>query len=300
MILEGALVMAGMSLLWNDIRLYPSFQMILFDFVGPPRNATLRAADRVIGEQEPDVLKIHLEQFLLPAVPADPTAYISQPPPNGGSSVSAVETKKTTRVKITGRKVIITGASTAPVAVSISVAPEGATAFSAPTSVVSPPRAQKKRRILPPLTSFPAIKAAHALPAGSFAEAQVEGVSSVRLTTGDVMFSAAGGPSLSDLISQASVAVVSSSMLPPMFTTVVVVKPSPVSTPLFSSATPMSLFDSPIGIFSASEKEMPTASVACESTSARDTAVSDAGGSSNGFANDGARLGDDLYLPTIY
>ncbi|MFS8007771.1 hypothetical protein Hanom_Chr14g01264961 [Helianthus anomalus] len=63
---EGALLMAGMSLLWHDIRLYPSFQRddegkwSLFDFVDPPQNAALRAADRVIGEQEPDVLKIHL------------------------------------------------------------------------------------------------------------------------------------------------------------------------------------------------------------------------------------------------
>ncbi|MFS7986758.1 hypothetical protein Hanom_Chr11g01014061 [Helianthus anomalus] len=89
-ILEGALVMAGMSLLWQDIRLYPSFQRddegrwSLFDFIDPPRNAALRAADRVLGEQEPDVLKIHLEQFLLPAVPTNPTAYISQPPPVEG------------------------------------------------------------------------------------------------------------------------------------------------------------------------------------------------------------------------
>ncbi|KAJ0583556.1 hypothetical protein HanRHA438_Chr05g0209481 [Helianthus annuus] len=88
-------------------------------------------------------------------------------------------------------------------------------------------------------------------------------------------------------------------MLPPVYTTAVVVTPNPVSTLLFSSATPMSLFDSPIGVFSASEKEMPTASVACESTGARDTAVSDAGGSSSGCVDDGARLGDDLYLPTI-
>ncbi|MFS7978534.1 hypothetical protein Hanom_Chr10g00916591 [Helianthus anomalus] len=87
---DGALVMAGMSLLWQDIRLYLSFQGddegrgSLFDFVNPSRNAALRAVDRVLGEQEPDVLKIHLEQFLLPVVPADPTAYISQPPPSRG------------------------------------------------------------------------------------------------------------------------------------------------------------------------------------------------------------------------
>ncbi|MFS7935020.1 hypothetical protein Hanom_Chr05g00398471 [Helianthus anomalus] len=272
-----------MSFLWHDIWLYPSFKRVdegkwsLFDFVNLPRNVALRSADRVIGEQEPDVLKIHLEQFLLPAMPADPTTYISQPPPSGGSGVSAAKTKKPTRVKITRRKVMTAGATTAPVAVSISVVLEGATAVSAPTSVVSPPRAQKKHMILPSLNSFQAIEATHALPAGSFAEAQVEGVSSVPLTTGDAMSSAAGGPSLSDLISQASVAAVSSSMLPPVFTTTVVVTPSPVSTQLFSSATPMSLFDSPIGVFSTSEREMPTASVACESTSARDTAISDAG-----------------------
>ncbi|KAF5773122.1 hypothetical protein HanXRQr2_Chr13g0585151 [Helianthus annuus] len=121
---------------------------------------------------------------------------MSQPPPSGGSSVSIAETKKPTRVKITGRKVITAGATTSPVAVSISLAPEGTTAVSAPTSLVSPPRAQKKRRIMPPLTSFQVIKAAHALPAGSIAETQVGGGSS-----GAIVSSAAGGPSLSDLIS---------------------------------------------------------------------------------------------------
>ncbi|MFS7948939.1 hypothetical protein Hanom_Chr06g00565721 [Helianthus anomalus] len=80
---KGALVMAGMSLLWRDIKIYPSFgrddegKWSLFLFVDPPRHAALKAADRVIGELEPYVLKIHLEQFLLPAVPADPDAYIS-------------------------------------------------------------------------------------------------------------------------------------------------------------------------------------------------------------------------------
>ncbi|KAJ0717227.1 hypothetical protein HanPI659440_Chr13g0521221 [Helianthus annuus] len=87
--------MAGMSLLWRDSRLYPSFQRLdegkwsLFDFVDPPlRNAALISTDRVIGEQEPGVLRIHIEQFLLPALPADPNAYMSQPPPSGGSGVS--------------------------------------------------------------------------------------------------------------------------------------------------------------------------------------------------------------------
>ncbi|KAF5807551.1 hypothetical protein HanRHA438_Chr05g0244101 [Helianthus annuus] len=44
---------------------------------------------------------------------------------------------------------------------------------------------------------------------------------------------------------------------------------------------------------------MPTTSAAGESTSAKDTTVSDTGGSSNGFVDDGARLSDDLYLPTV-
>ncbi|KAJ0520612.1 hypothetical protein HanIR_Chr10g0461331 [Helianthus annuus] len=120
---EGALVMTGMSLLWRDSWLYLAFQRVdkgewsLFDFVDPPRNAALRPADRVIGEQEPDVLRIHLKQFMLPAIPADPSAYVSQPHPGGGSIVSVAETKKPTRVKITGRKVMTAGATTSPVAV---------------------------------------------------------------------------------------------------------------------------------------------------------------------------------------
>ncbi|KAJ0801987.1 hypothetical protein HanPI659440_Chr03g0124151 [Helianthus annuus] len=115
------------------------------------------------------------------------------------------------------------GDTNSPVAVSNYVAPGGAAVTSATASLVSPPRVQKKRRILPPLTSFQAIQAAHVLPTGFFAEAQVKRVSSMPLTSGDVVSFAAGGPSLSDLISQASAAAVSSSMLPPVFTTAVAV-----------------------------------------------------------------------------
>ncbi|MFS7963466.1 hypothetical protein Hanom_Chr08g00738381 [Helianthus anomalus] len=68
-----------MSLLWRDISKWS-----LFDFVDPPRNVDLRAADRVIGEPEPDVLNVHLDQFLLPVVLVDPSAYISQPTPAEG------------------------------------------------------------------------------------------------------------------------------------------------------------------------------------------------------------------------
>ncbi|MFS7964603.1 hypothetical protein Hanom_Chr08g00752291 [Helianthus anomalus] len=86
------------------------------------------------------------------------------------------------------------------------------------------------------------------------------------LTSGNVMSSVEGGPSLSDLI----------------------------------SATRVLLFDSHIGVSVASEKEMHATSVAGESTSARDATINDIGGSSSGFVDDGAYLGDDLYLPTIY
>ncbi|MFS7984972.1 hypothetical protein Hanom_Chr11g00992911 [Helianthus anomalus] len=44
---------------------------------------------------------------------------------------------------------------------------------------------------------------------------------------------------------------------------------------------------------------MPTTSVAGESTSDRDTTISDTRGSCGGFVDDGARLANDLYLPTI-
>ncbi|MFS8031720.1 hypothetical protein Hanom_Chr17g01549231 [Helianthus anomalus] len=69
------------------------------------------------------------------------------------------------------------------------------------------------------------------------------------LTSVDVVPSATSGPSLSELISQASVAAVSFSMSHLVFKASVAVTTSPVSTPLSSSVAPTSLFDSPIGIF---------------------------------------------------
>ncbi|MFS8003555.1 hypothetical protein Hanom_Chr13g01215341 [Helianthus anomalus] len=191
--------------------------------------------------------------------------------------------KKPIRVKVTGRKYMVAGTTTSPVAVSVSVPSGSAAVTSIAADLVSPPRAQKKRRVVPPLTAFQAIQAAHAVRTSSIAEAQVEGVSSMPLTSRTVVSSAAGGPSLSDLISQASVVAVSSSMSPPVFTTAVSVTTNLVSTLLFSGATPVSLFDSPIGVYAASEKEMPATSVAGETTSARDATVSDTGGSSSGF-----------------
>ncbi|MFS8028687.1 hypothetical protein Hanom_Chr16g01513341 [Helianthus anomalus] len=221
---DGALVMARMSLLWYDIKMYPSFrrddegEWSLFDFVDPLRHATLRSADCALNEQEPDVLKIHLEQFLLPAVPADPTAYITVPPPAKG--------------------------------------------------------------VVPALTAFEAIQAAYVMPTGPAAGVQIKNVSSTPLASVGTIPSAACKPSLSDLISQASdAAAVSCPMPPPMPTNSVAVTTSPVSTPLLSST--------------------PTVFATHEPTSTQDAAIIDAGGSSSGIADDGARLGDDLYLPTI-
>ncbi|MFS7919557.1 hypothetical protein Hanom_Chr03g00214031 [Helianthus anomalus] len=110
----------------------------LFDFVDAPRNDALRVADRVIGEQDPDVLKIHLEQFLLPAVPADPATYISQPPPSGGGSVSTAEAKKPIRVKVTGRKYMAAGAAASAVTVGISVPTGDVAITSAAAELASP------------------------------------------------------------------------------------------------------------------------------------------------------------------
>ncbi|MFS8020092.1 hypothetical protein Hanom_Chr15g01411471 [Helianthus anomalus] len=119
---------------------------------------------------------------------------------------------------------------------------------------------------------------------GTTGGVQAESVTPIPLSSVGMMPSTAGEISLSELILQASVtAAVSCTMLSPMPTTAVTVTTSPVSTPLPSSVTPSSLFDSPLSIFSATEKEMPAR----------------CWGSSSGIADDGGRLGDDLYLPTI-
>ncbi|KAJ0699098.1 hypothetical protein HanRHA438_Chr10g0435411 [Helianthus annuus] len=137
----------------------------LFDFVDPSRHAALRAADRVLGEQEPNVLKVHLEQFLLPAVPADPAVYISQPPPSEGSSV-AVPEKKPTRIKVTGRKYMAAGAATS----SAGVAAPARGATPAAAELTSPTHVSKKRKTfaVPTLTAFEAMQAAYALPLGMY------------------------------------------------------------------------------------------------------------------------------------
>ncbi|MFS8020093.1 hypothetical protein Hanom_Chr15g01411481 [Helianthus anomalus] len=156
---EGALVMAGMSLLWRDIKLYPSFRRndeacLTLSTPPPPRYTALRVADRVLGEHEPDILKIHLEQFLLLAVPADPAVYISHPPPSGGSSV-AVPEKKPTRIKVTEKKYMSAGAATSSGCGTASA--RGCTP--ATTELTSPTHVAKKQKtfIAPTLTTFEAV-----------------------------------------------------------------------------------------------------------------------------------------------
>ncbi|KAF5757447.1 hypothetical protein HanXRQr2_Chr17g0826801 [Helianthus annuus] len=121
----------------------------------------MKAADHVLSEKEPDVLKIHLEQFLLPAVPADPAAYVTISPPSGGGSVVAIE-KKPVKLKITGRKYLATGAGVSSMSVTT---PAGSAA-----ELTSPTHVSKKRKtvIVPTLTTFEAMQAAYALPLGEY------------------------------------------------------------------------------------------------------------------------------------
>ncbi|MFS7944146.1 hypothetical protein Hanom_Chr06g00508641 [Helianthus anomalus] len=215
------------------------------------------------------------------------------------------------------------GTTVSPVAASMSITLEDVVVTSAP-AIVSPRPAPKR---LSMMSSFPLSKLRRlfncytlvsgcvslyrawsfvcfltvGFDADSLVEAQVESGSSMPLTSREIVASTVGGQSVSlaDLISQASVLPVGSSMPPSLFTTSVVMTPSPVTTPLFSSSAPASIFHSLIGDFPVSRKEMPTTSVGGESSSAKDTTVSDTRGSYGNFAEDGARLFDDLYLPTV-
>ncbi|MFS8034113.1 hypothetical protein Hanom_Chr17g01577401 [Helianthus anomalus] len=264
---EGALVKARMSLLWRNSRLYPAFQRFdngewtLFDFIDPPRHAALRFADRVVGEQEADV------------------------------GVSLEETKKPSRIRVTVKKVDTAGTTASPVATSVSTTSGDVVATSAPAMVSLRP-VPKSRKIMPSFSTFQA---------DSLAEAQVESGSSIPLTYGEIVSSAASGQSvpLADLISQASAVLIGSSMPLPLFTTSVIMTPNPVTMPLFSSSILVSIFDSPIGDFPVFGKEMPTTFARGESTSAKDTTVSDIGGSGGPFAENVACFFDVLYLPTV-
>ncbi|KAJ0678027.1 hypothetical protein HanOQP8_Chr12g0443261 [Helianthus annuus] len=144
-------------MLWRDIKQYPSFRRddagdwSLFDFVDPPRHLALRVEDRVLNEGDPGVLEMHLEQFLLPALPADPAAYIAPLPLVRSSGVPSVE-KKPTRIKVTGRKYMASGAAASSV---------GGTALtggdiSTPVAMISPGPISKKGKtfVAPTLSAF--------------------------------------------------------------------------------------------------------------------------------------------------
>ncbi|KAJ0927455.1 hypothetical protein HanRHA438_Chr04g0183061 [Helianthus annuus] len=149
------------------------------------------------------------------------------------------------------------------------VAPSTRGDTSTTTEITSPTHVLKKRKtfVAPTLTTFEAVQAAYALPIGTIGGAQAENVTSTPLSSVGVMLPTVGSGSFSELISHASVtAAVSCAMPPPTLTAVVTVTASPISTPLTSSVAPSSLFDSPVSIFSATEKEMPVVSLTHEAT----------------------------------
>ncbi|KAJ0790413.1 hypothetical protein HanPI659440_Chr05g0215151 [Helianthus annuus] len=268
----------------------------MFDFLDPPRHLALRPADRVLDEGELGVLGMHLEQFVLPAIPADPAAYISPLPSVPNTGVPALE-KRPTRIKLTGRKYMAAG---------VAVSSIGETAFPggdahATTVITSPVHASKKRKtfIPPTLSAFQAVQAAYALPLGISSGTQTENVTSIPVSSVGVSLPSSGTGSATEPKAQASVtAVISCTMPLPTPTASVVVTVDPVSTPRTSSIDP-SLFDSPLSIFSAADKEVTTVSVAQEATSVGGASASEAGRSSSGIADDDARLIDDLFLPTV-
>ncbi|MFS7908864.1 hypothetical protein Hanom_Chr01g00088061 [Helianthus anomalus] len=133
----------------------------MFDFVDPPWHLALRLADRVLDEGELGVLGMHLDQFVLPVVPADPAAYISPLPSVSNTSAPASE-KRPTRIKLTGRKYVAAGV------VASSVGETPSPVGDAPASIVitSPVHASKKRKtfVSPTLSAFQAVQTAYALP----------------------------------------------------------------------------------------------------------------------------------------
>ena len=136
----------------------------MFDFVDPPRHLALRPADRVLDEGELDVLGMHLEQFILPAIPADPAVYISPLASVPNTGVPALE-KRPTRIKLTGRKYMAAGAAASSI---------GGTALTRgdvpATAVITSPVQSKKRKtfVAPTLSAFEAVQVAYALPLGMY------------------------------------------------------------------------------------------------------------------------------------
>ncbi|MFS8002052.1 hypothetical protein Hanom_Chr13g01197581 [Helianthus anomalus] len=102
---------------------------------------------------------MHLEQFLLPALPADPAAYIVPLPLIPSSDVPSVE-KKPTRIKITGRNYMASGAAASSVGGTTLTGGD----ISTPGAMISPGPISKKRKtfVAPTLSAFQAVQAAYA------------------------------------------------------------------------------------------------------------------------------------------
>ncbi|KAF5769916.1 hypothetical protein HanXRQr2_Chr14g0653711 [Helianthus annuus] len=296
---EGALVMAGMSLLWSDIRRYPSFQRddagewSMLDFIDPPRHLALKPADRALDEGEPDVLRVHLEQFILPAVPADPTAYVTQLSSVATTAVSVSE-KKPTRIKLTGKKHTAIHGGVPSVEETSSVGRD----IPLVTDLTSPGRAFKKRKtfVVPTLSAFEAVQAACAFPTGTSVGVPPGVVTPTLVST--VALSCPGSSvSLSTVpkTSASATSAVSCVMPLPIHTLSVAVTVDPLST-LRTGGIDTPVIDSPRGIFADVDKDVTTVSAAQEVTS---VGGGETGGSSSGIADDGVRLIDDLFIPTV-
>ncbi|KAJ0733258.1 hypothetical protein HanPI659440_Chr11g0406331 [Helianthus annuus] len=296
---EGALVMAGMSLLWPDIKRYPSFQRDdtgewgMFDFIDPPRHLALKPADRVLDEGEPDVLRVHLEQFLLPAIPADPTAYVT---PLSGVAITAVSVseKKPARIKLTGKKHTAIHGGVPSVEETSSVGRD----VPLVTDLTSPSRASKKRKtfVVPTLSAFEAVQAACAFPTGTSVGVPSGVVIPTLVPT--VALSCPGSSvsmSTSPKTSASVTAAVSCVMPLPIPTLSIAVTVDPLSS-LRTGGLDTPVIDSPRGIFADVDKDAATMSAAQEATS---VGGGETRGSSSGIADDGVRLIDDLFIPTV-
>ncbi|KAJ0650972.1 hypothetical protein HanOQP8_Chr15g0556051 [Helianthus annuus] len=296
---EGALVMAGMSLLWPDIKRYPSFQRDdagewgMFDFIDPTRHLALKPADRVLDEGEPDVLKVHLEQFLLPAIPADPTAYIT-PLPSAAITTVSMSEKKPARIKLTGKKHTAIHGSVPVMEETSSVGRD----VPLVADLTSPSRASKKRKtfVAPTLSAFEAVQAACAFSPGtsvgvSAGVAIPTLVPTVGLSCPGTSVSMSAAPK-----SLASVTAAVSCVMPlPIPTLSVAVTVDPLSS-LRTDGLDTPVIDSPRGIFADLDKDAATVSAAQEVTS---VGGGETRGSSSGIADDGVRLIDDLFIPTV-
>ncbi|XP_021995478.1 uncharacterized protein LOC110892630 [Helianthus annuus] len=291
--------MAGMSLLWPDIRRYPSFQRddagewSMFDFIDPPRHLALKPAYRALDEGEPDVLRVHLEQFILPAVPADPTAYVTQLSGVATTAVSVSE-KKPTRIKLTGKKHTAIHGGMPSVEETSSVGRD----IPLVTDLTSPGRAFKKRKtfVVPTLSAFEAVQAAYAFPTGTSVGVP-PGVVTPTLVSTVALTCPSSSVSLSTVpkTSASATAAVSCVMPLPIRTLSVAVTVDPLST-LRTGGIDTPVIDSPRGIFADVDKDVTTVSAAQEVTS---VGGGETGGSSSGIADDGVRLIDDLFIPTV-